>query len=272
MTIVELMVSIVVGLIALAGVYTVLTQQSKEYLLHRENIDVTETLRGAAALLASEIQHSKANRDLVAIASDSFKFRSFQNAGVLCVRNTATPSPVRFGVWLPSGLFSSGTDDSAYLYRPTKGDWMHAKVTQVWTSGLPAGTTACGPGWTGSPATTRAVELAFKVINSDTVGVQVGSAIRGWRMTTYRLTSSGGKWWLGRRIGNGSLDLVTGPLQAAGLSFAYYNAAGAVTAVLDSVVSVKVTLIAQSFKQVRVFGSTLTSRTDSVSFIAYLRN
>jgi hypothetical protein len=272
MTLVELMVSIVVGLIALAGVYTVLTQQSKEYLLHRENIDVTETMRGAAALLASEIQHSKANRDLIAIASDSLKFRSFQNAGVLCVRNTASPNPVRFGVWLPSGLFSSGTDDSAYLYRPATGDWMHAKVTQVWSSGLPSGTTACGPGWSGSPATTRAVELAFKTINTDTVGVRVGSAIRGWRMTTYSLTSSGGSWWLGRRIGNGSVDLITGPLQASGLRFDYYDADGVATADLASVVSVKVTLLAQSFKQVRVFGSALTNRTDSVSFIAYLRN
>jgi hypothetical protein len=247
----------------------VLTQQSKEYLLHRENIDVTETLRGAATLLTSEIQHAKASRDLVAIAPDSLKLRSFQNAGVLCVRNTATPSPVRFGVWLPSGLFSSGTDDSTFLYRPSKSDWVHAKVTQVWTSGLPSGTTPCS--WTGGAATTRAVELAFINVG-DTVGVRVGSAIRGWRMTTYSLTSSGGKWWLGRRIGTGSLDLVTGPLQASGLRFDYYNADGAVTAALDSVVSVKVTLLAQSFKQVRVFGSTLTSRTDSVSFIAYLRN
>lgn len=272
MTLVELMISIVVGLIALAGVYTVLTQQSKEYLLHRENIDVTETMRGAAALLASEIQHSKANRDLVAIASDSLKFRSFQNAGVLCVRNTASPTPVRFGIWLPSGLFSSGTDDSVFIYRINTSDWMRAKVTQVWTSGLPAGTTACGPGWTGSPATTRAVELAFNAINTDTVGVRVGSAIRGWRMTTYSLTSSGGNWWLGRRIGTGSVDLITGPLQPSGLRFDYYNADGVATAALDSVVSVKVTLLAQSFKQVRVFGSTLTNRTDSVSFIAYLRN
>src|SRR5216117_2740100 len=91
MTLLELLISLVVGLVALAAVYSVLTQQSKEYLLHRENIDVTE------------IQHAKANRDLVAISSDSLRLRSFQNAGVLCVRNTATPSPIRFGVWLPSG-------------------------------------------------------------------------------------------------------------------------------------------------------------------------
>jgi prepilin-type N-terminal cleavage/methylation domain-containing protein len=268
-TLLELMVSMVIGLIALAAVYTVFTQQSKEYLLHRENIDVTETLRGAATLLTSEIQHAKATRDFVAVSSDSLKLRSFQNAGVLCVRNTATPSPVRFGVWLPSGLFSSGTDDSAFLYRINSSDWMRAKVTQVWTSSLPAGTTPCS--WTGGAATTRAVELAF-INPGDTVGVRVGSAIRGFRMTTYSLVSSGGHWWLGRRIGDGPVDLITGPLQASGLRFDYYNVDGAATAARDSVVSVKVTLLAESFRQVRVFGSALTNRTDSVSFIAYLRN
>ena len=269
MTLLELLISLVVGLVALAAVYSVLTQQSKEYLLHREDIDVTETLRGAATLLTSEIQHAKANRDLVAISSDSLKLRSFQNAGVLCVRNTATPSPIRFGVWLPSGLSSSGPDDSTFLYRPSKSDWMRAKVTQVWTSGLPAGTTPCS--WTGGAATTRAVELAFYAAG-DTAGVRVGSAIRGFRMTTYSLVTSGGRLWLGRRIGNGTVDLITGPILAGGLSFEYLNAVGGDTAARDSVVSVKVTIRAQSFKQVRVFGDSLFNRTDSVSFIAYLRN
>ena len=70
-TLVELLLSMVVGLAALASVYSVLNNQSKEYLVHREIIDVTETLRGAATLLTSEIQHAKADRDLVAIAGDS---------------------------------------------------------------------------------------------------------------------------------------------------------------------------------------------------------
>jgi len=196
---------------------------------------------------------------------------------VLCVRNEVTPSPVRFGVWLNSGLFSSGTDDSAFLFRPTKGDWVRAKVTQVWTSGLPSGTTPCGPTtakWAGTPAPTRAVELAFPAatIATDTVGVRVGSAIRGFRMTTYTLTSSGGRWWLGRQIGAGSVDLITGPLQAGGLSFQYYDKDGNAPATLADVVSIKVTLQAESFKQVRGIGGSLASRSDSVSFIAYLRN
>ena len=270
LTILELLVAMVIGLVLLASVYRVLINQSQEYLLHRESIDVAETLRGASVLLTSEIEHTKANRDLVTIGASTLKLRSFQNAGVLCARNTATLVPVRFGVWIPSGLFASGTDDSVYLYRPSKSDWMHAKVTQVWTSGLPSGTTPCT--WTGGAATTRAVELAFWAIATDTVGVRVGSAIRGFRMTTYSLTSSGGRWWLGRQIGNGSVDLITGPLEAGGLAFAYYDVDGNVTATPANVVSIKVTLTAESFRAVRGSAGALTNRADTVSFIAYLRN
>ena len=276
LTLVELLISVVIGLVALAAVYKVLVNQSKEFLLHRENIDVTETLRGAAALLVSEIEHSKGSRDLVTIGASTLKLRSFQNAGVLCVRNTATPSPVRFGVYLNSGLFSNGTDDSAFLFRPTKGDWVRAKVTNVYSTGsLPAGTTPCGPTtalWAGTPTPTRAVELAFPTIATDTVGVRVGSAIRGFRMTTYSLTSSGGRWWLGRQIGSGTVDLITGPLQAGGLSFTYYDKDNNIAATAADVVSIKVTLLAESFRKVRNVGGDLDNRYDSVTLLAYLRN
>ena len=275
LTLIELLISMVIGLVALTAVYKVLVNQSAEYLVHRENIDVTETLRGAAALLTSEIEHSKPSRDLVTIGASTLKLRSFQNAGVLCARNTATLNPVRFGVYLSSGPFSSGTDDSAFLFRPTKGDWMHAKVTQAWSSSLPSGTTPCGPTtaiWAGTPAASRAVELAFVSLSADTVGIRVGSAIRGWRMTTYSLTSSGGRWWLGRQIGNGTVDLITGPLQAGGLSFVYYDKDNNVTATPANVVSIKVTLQAESFRKVRNPGGDLDNRFDQVSFTAYLRN
>jgi hypothetical protein len=260
----------VIGLVLLTGVYGVLINQSREYLLHRENIDVQETLRGAAVLLTSEIEHSSAVRDLVTTGASTLKLRSIQNAGVLCARNTSTPVPVRFGVWLPSGLFGSGADDSAFVRRVTDGAWIHTRVTQAWTSGLPSGTTPCT--WTGSAATTRAVELGFVTLATDTIGMRVGSAIRGFRMTTYSLTSSGGRWWLGRQIGTGTVDLITGPLRVGGLTFTYYDENGVETATPADVVSIKVTLIAESFRTVRGPAGALTNRADDVTFTAYLRN
>jgi prepilin-type N-terminal cleavage/methylation domain-containing protein len=268
-TILELLIAMVIGLVLLAGVYGVLINQSQEYLLHRENIDVQETLRGAAVLLTSEIEHSKADRDLVTIEPSTLKLRSIQNAGVFCV--DATP---RYGVWLPSGLFATGADDSAFVRRVNDGVWMRAKVTNVWVNpggGAPAATACPVAKWAGGGTPPRVVQLAYNAV-ADSVGVRLGSAIRGFRMTTYSLTSSGGRWWLGRQIGNGTVDLITGPLQAGGLTFEYYDLDGNATAVLDDVVSIKVTLVAESFRTVRGPGGALTNRADDVSFRAYLRN
>jgi len=65
---------------------------------------------------------------------------------------------------------------------------------------------------------------------------------------------------------------MTGPPPATGLHVDYYDSNGVATAVPAQVVSIKVTLLAQSFKQVRGAGGTLANRTDSVSFFAHLRN
>ncbi|HEV8357330.1 MAG TPA: prepilin-type N-terminal cleavage/methylation domain-containing protein [Gemmatimonadales bacterium] len=269
LTILELLIAMVIGLVLLTGVYGVLINQSREYLVHRENVDVTETLRGAAVLLTSEIEHSAAVRDLVTIGASTLKLRSIQNAGVFCV--DATP---RYGVWLPSGLFGSGTDDSAFVRRVTDGAWVHTKVTQVWVNpggGAPAATACPVAKWAGGGTPPRVVQLAYNPVG-DSLGVRVGSAIRGFRMTTYSLTSSGGRWWLGRQIGAGTVDLITGPLQAGGLTFEYFDADGVVTATPANVVSIKVTLRAESFRKVRQLGGDLDNRFDDVSFTAYLRN
>jgi prepilin-type N-terminal cleavage/methylation domain-containing protein len=268
-TILELLIAMVIGLVLLTGVYGVLINQSREYLLHRENIDVQETLRGAAVLLTSEIEHSSAVRDLVTIGASTLKIRSIQNAGVFCV--DATP---RYGVWLPSGLIGTGTDDSAFVRRVTDGAWVHTKVTNVWVNpggGAPAATSCPTPKWNPAGTPTRVVELAYNPVG-DSVGVRVGSAIRGFRMTTYSLTSSGGRWWLGRQIGTGTVDLITGPLQAGGLTFTYYDTDGVVTATPANVVSIKVTLTAESFRKVRGPVGALNNRADDVTFTAYLRN
>jgi hypothetical protein len=269
-TILELLIAMVIGLALLASVYGVLINQSREYMLHRENIDVQETLRGAAVLLTSEIEHTSAIRDLITLGASTLKLRSIQSAGVFCV--DATP---RYGVWVPSGLFGTGTNDSALVRRVTDGIWVRTKVTNVWVNpggGAPAAAALCPAAkWAGGGTPPRVVQLAYSLVG-DSVGVRAGSAIRGFRMTTYSLTSSGGRWWLGRQIGTGTVDLITGPLQAGGLTFTYYDENGVVTATPARVVSIKVTLVAESFRKVRGPAGALTNRADNVTFTAYLRN
>jgi prepilin-type N-terminal cleavage/methylation domain-containing protein len=274
MTLIEVLLGMVVGLIALSGVYTVLTNQSREYALHRETIDVGETLRGAALLLTSELQHTSARRtDLYSIAPSTISLRSFQTAGSFCA---AASGSGPFGVWLASGLFATGADDSALVLRLTDQSWARAKVTQTWSNpggGAPGGTSPCT--WTGGGVPPRVVQITPEAGNW--AGIGVGSAMRGFRRTTYSLVPSGGKWWLGRKLGDpnaGSWELVTGPLRASpdGLLIQYYDAGGVVTTNPFNVARVTVTLKAESFGDVRGNGGARATRKDSVSVTAYLRN
>src|ERR1043165_1479933 len=244
-TFLELLLTMIVGLVVLTSIYSVLISQSREYQVQRENVDVAETLKSAATILTSELRPASASRgDLYSIAAQTISLRSFQTAGTFC--GEASP---RFGAWQPPGPFATGATHTAPVCAPPKG-----------TAGTPP----------------RVVELSFQSIAADTVGLRVASTIRGFRPTTYSLVQSGGKWWLGRKIGTaGSWDLVTGPLKSAadsGLAIAYYTSAGALTAVPSQVAMVVVTLRAESYLDVRGKAGARAPRADSVSVTAYLRN
>ena len=104
-TMIELLIVVIVGLLVLGSVYRVLISQSKEYENHRETIDIEETLRGAAALLTSELQVASASRgDLYAIGPDSISLRSFQTSGAICGQ---VVNVNRYAVWQPSGSFTA---------------------------------------------------------------------------------------------------------------------------------------------------------------------
>ena len=275
-TLIELLLSMVVGLVVLGGVYVVLISQSREYQQHRENVDVAETLRGAVTLMVSELEHTSAQRtDLYSISAQTISLRSFQTAGTIC-RKGATAG--QYGVAEPSGLYASGTDDSLLVYRLTDQTWLPGKVTQVWTNpGGPAGTTTCvWAGWTAPRS------IQFNVLGGSWTGVDTGSVMRAFRATSYSLVSSGGRWWLARRVGAAvSWDLVTGPLRASpdGLVMKFYDSNGIEIATptsdpvqLKKVVRVTITLKAESFLDVRGKGAARAPRADSVTVTAYVRN
>ena len=267
-TMIELLIVVIVGLLVLGSVYRVLISQSKEYENHRETIDVEETLRGAAALLTSELQVASASRgDLYAIGPDSISLRSFQTSGAICGQ---VVNVNRYAVWQPSGSFTAGANDSALAYKLSASTWNITKVNQVWTNpGAPL--TTC-TGWSGGLIPPVVVELT-----GDTTGLATGSVIRSFRKTTYRLFTQNGRWWLGRRLAAAvCCEVVTGPLRQpsdSGLVFHYYDATGAaITAPTTAVARVDIILRAESFKNVRSGSSTVATKKDSVTVKAFLRN
>ncbi len=268
-TIIELLVYIVQALLVLGAVFRVFVSQSRQHGLHVETMDARETLRGAAALLTTEMRGLSASRgDLYAIAPQSVTLRSMQGSGVICALHVTQP---RYGVWGASGTFGETVDDSALVYSVSAQTWNSVKISQVFTPTL-GGLTTCA--WPGAVPLDTVPQVVVSAA-SDTAGVTVGSGIRAFRRTEFGMFQQDSRWWLGRKVGAAaSYELVTGPLRTpadSGLALHYYDAAGVETAVPAQVTRVEIVLRAESFGKAR--GSQgITTRLDSVTVVAFLRN
>ncbi len=249
-TLTELLVYLLLSGIVMASVYQLLLGQSRAYGKQQELMDVHETLRAAAALLAWEIRQASAtDGDLYSIDENSITLRSIQGSGFVCIEHTTLP---RFGLWMTNGDFQATVDDSALVFAVGGGGtaddvWKVLKVTSV---GTPAamGLGACD--WVGSGAPDVAVQIAVTA-PGDTADVALGAPFRTFRRIEYGLYAADGRWWFGRRVGAGSWEKLTGPLLpqwSGGLVFSYKDAAGNPTADPMQVAVIDFVLRVQSYK------------------------
>ena len=229
-TLVETMIFMVVAGIVMAVMYKLLIGQSRSYGKQRELMDVHETLRTAAAVLAREIRQSWAGGgDLYSISANSITLRSTQGGGTVCAKHNTLP---RFGL-LGAGLgdVAATADDSA-LVHVGSGTW---NVLRIVGADLPGGMGIGDCAWAGGVAPDFAVELTVNV-PSDTADIRIGVPVRAFRRAEYGLywDAGDGRWWLGRKVGAAaSYEKLTGPLLApalGGLVFTYRDAGGNPTA------------------------------------------
>lgn len=249
-TLAELLVYLLLSGLVMASVYQLLMGQSRAYGRQREQMDVHETLRTAAALLAWEIRQASATGgDLYSIDENSITLRSIQGSGFVCVGHPTLP---RFGLWLTDGDFQATVDDSVLVFAAGGGGraddvW---KVLKVSSAGPAAamGLDACD--WIGAGAPDVAVQITVTT-PSDTADIALGAPLRTFRRIEYGLFAADGRWWLGRRVGAGSWEKLTGPLLPVwldGLVFTYRDATGNPTADLTQVAVVDFVIRAQSYR------------------------
>jgi hypothetical protein len=276
---IEVIVALVVGMIVLGSVVQMLVVQSRGYRKQREEVDVRETAREAADLLSWDLkQAALGGSNFTAMAANSVTIRSPRGVGTICGKAPVpallpSTQPARYGFWKTGGNIQATTDDTALVWqfgRDTslgQAKWTKLKITAV---GTPAamGVTACA--WPGGRAPDVVVEFAVNPLNKfDTAWIKVGAPVRTYRQVQYAEYQSGGRWWLGRKVGTAaSYEQLTGPLLApgttGGLTFTYYDANGAVTADPSAVASVAFTLRTESYKNTTV-GSTFTYQHDSLA-------
>lgn len=267
-TLIELLVGLAVGLILLTSVLQMLIVQGRGYGKQREIIDVRETAREATALLAWDLRQSGlGDSPLAAISPTSIALRSPRGMGTICGKH---PSLARYGLWKSGGNILATVDDSALVYQLGRDKWTALKITAV---GTPAnmGVTACA--WPGARPPDVVVEFAVAA-KTDTSYLKIGAPFRSFRRVEYAEYQLNNRWWLGRKVGAAtSYERLTGPLAAPssnGLTFAYYDSLGAVTANPAAVASVAFTLRTESYKKTHV-GSTSGYQRDSLTMKVGLR-
>ncbi len=171
-TLMEMMVSMLLAGIVMASVYQLLIGQSRSYGKQRELMDVHETLRSAAALLAWEIRGSGAvGGDLYSISANSITLRSIQAGGTVCATHGTQP---RFGVRGPGlGDVQATSDDSALVFSADGNAWFRGTISQVWPDVAAGGVQWCDWGGGSSIAPDVVVEVLAGVLPPDDVNGEI---------------------------------------------------------------------------------------------------
>ena len=97
----------------------------------------------------------------------------------------------------------------------------------------------------------------------------------GFERVTYSLYQQAGdtSWYIGFQPAGGSMQPLIGPVLTNGLTFTYYNAAGAVTAVKSQVARIDITVRARTTSAIRAGGQAARlTAVDSVVTSVALRN
>ena len=243
---IELIMAVVLSTLLLAAVFQLVFAQNRVYSQQQGLADSRQSLRAAGTLLAWELRHlSPAGGDVYAIGPDSLSVRSYDGSGVICRKRNDDRS---YGLHSVAGDIESGDSAMLYLVRSSRTAddvWRAVEVDHTNTAAGLSMMNSC-PGWPGTPP----IELAMRIdISSaaDTTGLRIGAPVRAFIRRTYRMVQQDDRWWLGVREGDGSYQLLTGPLREDdGLELRYMDAAGATTAVPADVRAVEFVLRAES--------------------------
>lgn len=266
-TIIELMISMMIGLIMLGAVYKLMTTQTGGYSKQRELADVRETARSGSMLLSRDLRHAASGgSSVIAMSPNSITLLSVRGLGVVCAKHPNLP---RYALSGTAGKIEAAADDTALVFQIGRERWQYVKLTEV---GAPSamGITRCA--WPGARVPDVVIEVAVNS-KSDTVGIKIGAPFRTYRRVQYAQYLLSDRWWLGRKVGDADgYEQLTGPLRASnGLSFAYFDTLGAPTATPGAVGMVAFTLNAESYQKVKANSGTYAFQRDSLTTKVLLR-
>ncbi|MGH7607772.1 MAG: prepilin-type N-terminal cleavage/methylation domain-containing protein [Gemmatimonadales bacterium] len=281
-TLVELLVALVLLGIVTAGIYRVLVNNQRMYQAQTQRIDLQQNIRAGATLLPAELRElDAADGDIVAMAPTSLTVRASRQLAFICTVPAVgglvgSVAPVTMTIRADPfyGLRDFNiTTDSVFVYyeggQGTRSDdgWIRGQLTSI-------GAQNCADG---SPGRQIVGGFVFGVNQVAQTGrIQNGSPVRGYEIVTYSVYQAGdGHWYLGyaSTSGGGTRQPLIGPLiDANGVTFQYFTAAGVVTTVPAQVAQIRITLRAQTAVPIRTGSGSQRYAKDSIVTTVSLRN
>jgi len=223
MTLVELMVTAVIGSIVLMAVHQTLSIQERSSRQQRAMVVAQQNSRIALELLTAEIREiSAAGGDLIEADSQSMTFRGSRKLGFVCATNSVDG---QIDIWQRGIEFETG--DSLFLFVDSD---TATSADDQWVITVAAAVDSIGysldcPEWEVGEDDALPIQRITLANDSIVHLIGRGSPVRSYDLVTYELGQVSGEWKLGRSTGTTFLPLV-GPLVPGGVQFEYLDVDG----------------------------------------------
>jgi len=298
-TLIELVIALVLMSLVGSAIVSLLLRQQRFYNSTSDLIQTRQQIRQAAAMLPSDLRGiSSISGDIYFMTDSALEFRSVFGSSVVCAN---------IGGQLSTALrvLARGSNMTTWIRPPVVGDsiavyndglspavaddgWLRYRITA-----MPPVTTNVANGCPTSTGLTQAGDISVNnpsyqlaLSPAAIATISVGASIRFFRRVHYRIyQETDNQWYLGffdclfgRVPVCNTTQPIAGPFQpyandaTSGVQFAYYNAAGAVTANPLQVARISLIVRGQSAGLVNLSGAGGTVFHDSLRIEVGLRN
>jgi prepilin-type N-terminal cleavage/methylation domain-containing protein len=283
-TMIELLVALVLLGLVSAALYRVLVNNQRLYMAQTQRIDLSQNIRAAGTILPAEFRELDAfEGDITAMSATSISIRAMRWLGFACnqpvlggvlnpvsviVRGGAPGQPLFFGA---RGI--DDNKDSVLIYYD--GD-KNSRIDDFWATGQ----ITASPNGQNCPDGTNGQRLLLNInllgLGPNVNGaIPLGAPLRGFERVIYSLYNPPGdtSWYVGFQPAGQGMQPLIGPVLTNGLTFQYFDANGAVTAVRNQVARIDITVRARTTGAVRAGGQAARATiVDSVVTSVALRN
>jgi prepilin-type N-terminal cleavage/methylation domain-containing protein len=254
-TLIEVLLALVIMGVVTGALYRLLNTSQRLSLAQAEQVSLQSNVRTGSLVVPNELRElntvlgsvDATQNDITVADADGITYRAMRGLGFVCQVPAANTVRIAQSSWTGLRAPDAARDD-LYLFVDGNLDdddddsWLQMTITNVAFSA-----TACGAGAPG-----------YQLTVVGPPGVPVNTPVRLFELMRLELYSDEGQWWLGARsVSAGEIDLkpVLGPLTDDGFALEYLNAAGAATADLTAIKSVRLTVRGLTDAAVRAGGS-----------------